>query len=98
MSRHQKNKRKTSDPSIRPRILSALSDNRWDYRTIEGIATELKIPKDQVAAFVTQDPAIRESIMKDAQGRRLYTTKKRKSKIGDFFTAFRALNSSKVGS
>lgn len=59
MSRHQKSKRKISDPSIRPRILSALSDNRWDYRTIEGIAAELNIPKDQVAAFVTQDPAIR---------------------------------------
>lgn len=97
MSRHQRTKKKSSDPSIRLKIMSALSDSRWDYRTVEGIATELRIQKEMVEEFVTQNSAIRESIMKDAQGRRLYTTKKRKSKIGDIFTAFRALNSSKVG-
>ncbi len=98
MSKRQKDQKKNSDTELRLRIISALSDSRWDYRTIEGISAELRIPKQQVEVLLLKDPDIRMSIMKDAQGRRLYTTKRRKSKLGDIYTAFRALNSSKVGS
>jgi hypothetical protein len=98
MRKSRKTNRRTVKENIRPLIISALENDKWDYRTIDGIAAELKVGKDQVATVISSDPGIRQSIMRDAQGRHLYTTKKRKSRIADIYSAFQALNSAKVDS
>ncbi|WP_350644671.1 hypothetical protein [Pseudoalteromonas sp. G24-MNA-CIBAN-0072] len=97
MSRERnKKKGKRRDQAIRPQVIAALENDKWDYRTIQGIANELHISPEKVRAIVTSDNAIRQSVMRDSKGRRLYTTKKRKSAFGDYFSAFRAVNAAKM--
>lgn len=78
-------------------LIKALSDPKWDYRTSEGLARELKASENEVKKYLN-DPEIRQSVMKDKYGRSLYTLKKRKSVFSDYWTAFRAINSAKTGS
>lgn len=79
-------------------LIRALHDQRWDYRTIEGLAKELNTAEKEIERYLDSEPEIRKSIMKDKYGRSLYTLKKRKSAIGDYWAAFRAVNSAKIGS
>ena len=91
-----KKKGKRQEQSIRPQVIAALENDKWDYRTVQGIASDLHVSVEKVKAIVASDTAIRQSIMRDNKGRRLYTTKKRKSAIGDYVTAFRAINAAKM--
>ncbi|HHF3189539.1 TPA: hypothetical protein ACPJ16_004060 [Vibrio alginolyticus] len=94
-----KNKRKKRKKAlIKADLIKALHDQRWDYRTSEGLAKELKVAEKEVKKYLDSEPEIRKSIMKDKYGRSLYTLRKRKSVIGDYWTAFRAVNSAKTGS
>ncbi|EGR3254610.1 hypothetical protein ACOLMZ_004565 [Vibrio parahaemolyticus] len=94
-----KNKRKKRKKALtKADLIKALHDQRWDYRTSEGLAKELKVAEKEVKKYLDSEPEIRKSIMKDKYGRSLYTLRKRKSIIGDYWTAFRAVNSAKTGS
>ncbi|WP_423808339.1 hypothetical protein OUO06_20015 (plasmid) [Photobacterium damselae] len=62
------------------------------------MAKELKAAEKEVKKYLDSEPEIRKSIMKDKYGRSLYTLRKRKSVIGDYWTAFRAVNAAKTGS
>ena len=94
-----KNKRKKRKKALtKADLIKALHDQRWDYRTSEGLAKELKVAEKEVKKYLDSEPEIRKSIMKDKYGRSLYTLRKRKSVIGDYWTAFRAVNSAKTGS
>ncbi|EIC5077212.1 hypothetical protein K9512_004705 [Vibrio parahaemolyticus] len=94
-----KNKRKKrKKPLTKADLIKALHDQKWDYRTSEGLAKELKAGEKEIKQYLNSEPEIRKSIMKDKYGRSLYTLKKRKSLVGDYWAAFRAVNSAKTGS
>jgi len=84
-------------PQIRLKVIDALKNDKWDYRTADGIAKELKADLSTVEKILRNTPGVRTSVMKDPNGQELYTLKVRKSAVNDYFTAFRALNASKSG-
>lgn len=77
-------------------VIRALNDPKWDYRTAEAIARETKKPLEDVKTVLASDDRVRKSVMKSKSGRDLYTLKVRKSKIGDYFSAFQSMNSDKL--
>lgn len=96
MPRVKRNKAKsTLPPSLRDRIIDALENEKWEYRTAQGIANELNTSVEAVSSIINSDSAVRQSVIRDKNGSPLYTTKKRKSRWSDYISAFRALNSEK---
>lgn len=60
------------------RVLRALQDPRWDFRTIPGIAREANLTEDEVAqALAELGEQIRRSDVPDPSGRALFTLKSR---------------------
>ena len=60
------------------RVLKSLSDPRWDFRTIEGIAKETQLSSEEVTMAVEsllEEGKARESAVPDRLGRALYTLK-----------------------
>ncbi|MGF1760018.1 hypothetical protein L4D76_19190 [Photobacterium sagamiensis] len=94
----KKKKKKRKKPLSKHDLIKALSDQRWDYRTSQALAKELNSNESVINKYLNGDPEIRKSVMKDKYGRSLYTLKKRKSTLGDYWAAFRAVNSAKTGS
>ncbi|EOB1224823.1 hypothetical protein V5G98_16970 [Vibrio cholerae] len=92
------NKCKRRKKPLKEDLIKALRNEQWDYRTSESLAKELKVSEKELKKHLESDPEIRKSIMKDKHGRSLYTLKKRKSVIGDYWSAFQAVNSAKSGS
>lgn len=78
-------------------VIEALSNTKWDYRTADGIAKEINVSVEEVNAILSTDNRVRLSVMKSKNGKSLYTLKSKKSKVGDLFTAFRAMGSDKLG-
>lgn len=78
-------------------LITALLNNKWDYRTVKGLSKELNMPEKEVEKCLESYPEVRKSIMKDRFGRSLYTLKKNKSIWGDIKSAFRAVNAAKLG-
>ena len=61
------------------KIIKALSDKRWDYRTVDGIAKETDIPVENVMAFLeSRKDIVWKSSFPDRLGRELYTLKDRR--------------------
>lgn len=59
-------------------VLQALADEKWDFRTIDGIAKETKLPSDQIERILQSFPEfIRRSPVRDRLGRSIYTLKSR---------------------
>ena len=68
------------------KIINALRDKLWDYRTTEGIAKETGIPVDTVRTFLeTHKDIVRKSSIPDRLGRDLYTLNNRHSQVKDFW-------------
>lgn len=65
----------TSPSDAQAAVARALSDPRWDFRTVEGIAGDLgfnpEIVKEILLEFVEQEIA-RESLVPDPDGRKLF--------------------------
>jgi dihydroorotate dehydrogenase len=60
-------------------VTAALEDPRWAFRTLEGLARDLRVGPDQVADLLHQHPEVaRRSAMTDREGRALYTTPDRR--------------------
>jgi hypothetical protein len=63
-------------------VLDSLADEKWDFRTIEGIAKETGLPKEEVLQTLDRllPWGVRRSPVRDARGRSLYTLQSRKMK------------------
>ena len=44
-----------TDPTVR-KVLDALADTKWEFRTPQGIANEMGIPEQEVRAILAQYP------------------------------------------
>lgn len=92
-----KKKAKTPKKAVATVVIKGLGDNRWDYRTAEGISKEAHLKVEVVKKVLNSDPRIRHSVMKSRSGKDLYTLKSRRSVFKDYYTAFRAMNAEKLG-
>jgi dihydroorotate dehydrogenase len=67
------------EPSAQDRLLAlvsaALADSRWDFRTVDGIARDLRVSTEAVGRLMRAHPDIaRRSAMTGRDGRALYTS------------------------
>jgi hypothetical protein len=61
---------------VQEKVIGAISETEWDFRTADGISKETNIPKDVVEGVVALRPdAIRISTATDRNGRLLYAPK-----------------------
>jgi len=62
-----------SDPSER-KVFEALSDPKWDFRTVSGISKATALPVAEVEAILLKYPdLIRRSLVRDEDGNELFT-------------------------
>lgn len=67
------------------KIVAALRDEKWDYRTAAGVAEETGIPIKTVRAFLeSRKDIIWKSSIPDKRGRDLYTLNDRHSQSKEF--------------
>lgn len=60
------------------RVLRALEDPRWDFRTISGIARDAQLSEDEVArALAELGDQVRRSDVPGPSGREIFTLKSR---------------------
>ena len=68
------------------KIIDALKDLRWDYRTIDGIARDTKLTPEQVKSFLeSRKDIVWKSSIPDKLGRDLFTLNERVSQSKEFF-------------
>lgn len=66
-------KEKISDPKVR-KVLEALSDPAWDFRTTAGIAEAVGLSESEVSKILNAYPEfVRKSAVPDHQRRELFT-------------------------
>lgn len=66
-----------SDPTER-RVLEALAEPQWDFRTIDGIAKETGLTPGEIKKALNAHPdLVRRSLVTDRLGRSLYTLRER---------------------
>jgi hypothetical protein len=88
----------TNIENVSVKVVQALENPRWSYRTALGIAKETQLPMAQVEYVLSQNTdAVRVSLVKSVKGKTLYASKKKVSAIGDVWTAFRAVNKERYG-
>jgi len=95
--RAKRSNKPTRDASTGSFVITALEDDKWDYRTAEGIAKQIGRSIQEVKMVLETDPRVLQSVMRARSGAGLYTLKKKRSVLKDLFTAFRAMNSDKLG-
>lgn len=66
-----------SPPDLRHRIINALEDPRYEWRTIDGLAEQIGISPSQIREILEdlKEELVRSSI-RDESGRELYTTRR----------------------
>ena len=79
------------------RVLRALEDQRFDWRTVEGVAEQVGVPQTTVRQILEEqkDAIVRSSIPDDA-GRNLYTTRKHYRQTHGFAARLRNALTDKV--
>lgn len=78
------------------KVLKALENKRWEYRTVAGVAKETKINEAIVRSVLeTSKDKVRESFSLSRTGNKLYTLKSRKSAISDIWTSMKKLSNDK---
>ena len=87
---------KLSNPDER-RVLEALADARWDFRTLQGISEETGLSEGQVQEILNGHPElVRKSAVPDRRGRELYTLKSRAVKGQEILAIMRTFISKSV--
>ncbi|NHL00371.1 hypothetical protein [Rubrivivax benzoatilyticus] len=82
----------------RTKILQALNNPKWRYRTATGIAKETHLEPKKVDEVLRKNPdVVRVSMVKTASGETLFALKKKVSAVGDVWTAVRAINKVRHG-
>jgi hypothetical protein len=80
---------------VTSRVIAALGDARWDYRTAQGVSTQTGFPKETVIKVLSSDSRVRESLIPRSPKGKLYTLKSRKSTLGDIWSTFREMSREK---
>ena len=58
------------------RIQAALSDPRWDFRTVDGLSRETGLNAADIQELLEENRhKVRRAVSRDRKGRALYTTK-----------------------
>lgn len=78
-------------------VLKALNSPKYKYRTVHGIAREVKADERRVREILKASPSVRRSFAKNKAGKQLFASKKKVSVGEDLWAAFRAVNSAKFG-
>jgi hypothetical protein len=73
-----------------------MDNPKWEYRTVQGLAKEAAIPKEKIKQVLNNSPKVLVSVNK-YKNQQLYTLKKNKSILGDYWTKFKLFNSYKIG-
>ncbi len=72
-------------------VLDALADERWDFRTAEGVSKETGIALEHVREVLDGHPeSIRKSAVPNRKGRVLYKLKSRGTGLLEFLATVRA--------
>ncbi len=78
------------EPDAR-KVLEALADDRWDFRTIDGLSTSTGLPENRIRELLRKYPSlVRQSLVLDRQGRELYTLASRRPSLQEVLTNTRA--------
>jgi hypothetical protein len=73
------------------RIREALADQKWDFRTVQGIAKETGIPASDVEQMLKLHAShIRIAVVPDESGHLLYTDATRPMKLREWLASVRA--------
>ena len=60
------------------KVIDALADARWDFRTLDGLSREAGLAREKVREILDRHAGlVRESAVPDRRGRRLYTLRSR---------------------
>ncbi len=79
------------EPEAR-KLLEALADDRWDFRTIDGLSASTGLPEVRVRELLRKYQAlVRQSFVVDRQGRELYTLASRRPSLQEVLTNIRAV-------
>jgi hypothetical protein len=79
------------EPDAR-KLFEALADERWDFRTVEGIAGSTGLSEERIRELLRKYQAlIRQSLVLDRQGRELYTLASRRPRLQEVITTIRAI-------
>ena len=74
------------------RVFEALSDPRWDFRTIEGIARAVELTKSEIKTILDRYPElVRKSAVSDCQGRELFTLSSKPVRASERLALLRTL-------
>ena len=84
-------------PNAERKVIEALQNPRFKYRTVSGIARETHIDAERVGEILKVSPSVRVSLTRAQDGSRLFALKKSVSKAEDVWTAFKAVNGAKFG-
>lgn len=80
-----------TDPELEEeKIVAALKDERWDYRTVSGVARATGLDEQVVCTFLeTRKDLVWKSAIPDRNGRDLYTIQGRQAQSKDFWRNLR---------
>ena len=81
-----------TDPAEQ-RVLEALADPAWDFRTIEGVSKATKLPEAQVERIITkykEQNLVRRSPVPDKTGRPLFTLTSKGTNVGEILNIIRS--------
>ncbi len=71
-------------------VINALSDDRWDFRTIPGISRSIGLPEHKVHLIIEQNQSlIRKSLVPNKNGVALYTLASRSKKLREILSEVR---------
>lgn len=77
------------------KVIDALSEKQWDYRTASSIAKEVNLETNLVNSILTNNKKVRVSIAPSASGEKLFTLKSKISTFSDFWNSLKRLSSDK---
>ena len=78
--------------SVERRVFEALADERWQLRTIHGIARDARLSSDSVQGIIDKHaPLIRGSNIPDSDGNRLFALRERAPSWREHLTTFIAV-------
>jgi len=78
-------------------VITALENPDWDWRTIEGVAKDTKLPPERVIQIIESLPdVVIRSKIPDNRGRDLYTTRKHYSETQSLFSRILSASSDSI--
>lgn len=73
------------------KILAALGDEKWDFRSVDGLAKQTGLSADVVKGLLEKHPKeVRKSFVPDSTGRVLYTLANKPMELREILASARA--------